>query len=265
MGITNPRTRRVAGGVIALAAAFALSACGGGSGESSGSPSSEAVAFCDAIVAIDSDTGPEVDFATASEEEIKAAIQEYAKVFEPLVAEAERTAPDEVENDVATQARLARQALSTGDDSVFGSPEFTEADARVDQYMLDNCGYDQIETVASDYQFEGVPESIEGGTVAVTLTNEGEEIHEIALLRINDDVTLSAEELLALPEEEAMTKAKPAGFGFAEIGQSSTSFIRLEPGRYLVSCFIPVGSKAGQEGDGPPHFTQGMFAELTVT
>jgi len=52
---------------------------------------------------------------------------------------------------------------------VLESPEFTEAGARVDQYMLDNCGYDQIETVASDYQYEGVPESIEGGPVAVTL------------------------------------------------------------------------------------------------
>ncbi|MDQ3988636.1 MAG: hypothetical protein M3291_05480 [Actinomycetota bacterium] len=273
MGIMQLRTHRVAGGVMTLAAALALSGCGGGgsgeggggSGESSGSPNSDVAAFCEAIVAINSDTGPEVDFATASETEIKAAIQEYAKVFEPLVAEAERTAPDEVKNDVATQARLSRQALSTGDDSVFQSPEFTEADARVDRYMLDNCGYDRIETVASDYQFEGVPESVEGGPVAVTLKNEGEEIHEIALLRINDDVTLSAEELLALPQEEGMTKVKPAGFGFAEVGKSDTSFIRLEPGRYAVACFIPVGSKAEQEGNGPPHFTQGMFAELTVT
>ncbi|MCA1671968.1 MAG: hypothetical protein LC799_07105 [Actinobacteria bacterium] len=81
------------------------------------------------------------------------------------------------------------------------------------------------------------------------LKNEGEEIHEIALLRINDDVTLSAEELLVLPEE-AMTKATAAGFGFAEIGKSSTSFIRLEPGRYAVACFIPVGSKADRRATG---------------
>jgi len=266
MGITDQRTYPVAGGAMVLAAALALSACGGGSGESSGAPSSDVAAFCEAIVAIDSSTDqPEVDFATASEEEIKAAFQEFGRRFEPRIAEVERTAPDEVKDDVATQARLARQGFSSGDEAVFESPEFTEADARVDQYMLDNCGYGQIETVASDYQFEGIPESIGGGPVAVTLKNEGEELHEIVLLRINDDVTLSAEELLALPEEEAMTKAMPAGFGFVEIGKSSTSFIRLEPGRYLVACFIPVGSKAGQEGDGPPHFTQGMSAELNVT
>jgi hypothetical protein len=234
---------------MVLSAALALSACGGGgSDESSGAPNSDVAAFCEAIVAIDSSTDqPEVDFATASEEEIKAAFQEFGGRLEPLVAEVERTAPEEVQDDVATQSRLARQGFSSGDPSVFESPEFTEADARVDRYMLDNCGYDQIETVASDYQFEGVPESVAGGPVAVTLKNEGEEIHEIALLRINDDVTLSAEELLAMPEEEAMTMAKPAGFGFAEIGQSSTSFIRLEPGRYAVACFIPIGTKAGQE------------------
>ena len=52
-----------------------------------------------------------------------------------------------------------------------------------------------------------------------------------------------------------------------------------EPGRYLVACFIPTGADpqayldaaSSSEGGppevegGPPHFTHGMWAEVTVT
>jgi hypothetical protein len=52
-----------------------------------------------------------------------------------------------------------------------------------------------------------------------------------------------------------------------------------EPGRYALLCFIPIGADPQEyldaiaadgggkpEGvaDGPPHFTAGMYAELTV-
>ena len=38
----------------------------------------------------------------------------------------------------------------------------------------------------------------------------------------------------------------------------------LEPGNYVVLCFLPVGMKAmdGPPPDGPPHFMEGMVAEL---
>jgi hypothetical protein len=46
-----------------------------------------------------------------------------------------------------------------------------------------------------------------------------------------------------------------------------------EPGRYAIVCFLPVGSddsilesEGPPEGEsGPPHVSQGMFAELTVS
>jgi hypothetical protein len=52
-----------------------------------------------------------------------------------------------------------------------------------------------------------------------------------------------------------------------------------EPGRYAVVCFIPVGADPDKVvaamqsesstppdlGDGPPHISAGMFAELSVT
>jgi hypothetical protein len=83
-------------------------------------------------------------------------------------------------------------------------------------------------------------------------------------------VAESLEELLALPEEEAMTKATEAGAAFAAPGTIGTGTADLsEPGRYGIVCFIPVGAtpdvlQSGEEPEGPPHFTEGMFAEITV-
>jgi hypothetical protein len=83
----------------------------------------------------------------------------------------------------------------------------------------------------------------------------------MGVFRINDDETRSLEEILQLPEEEQMELATPVTFAFAPPGGSFTAFADLEPGRYAALCFIPVG---GGE-DGPPHFTEGMFAEFQVT
>lgn len=42
----------------------------------------------------------------------------------------------------------------------------------------------------------------------------------------------------------------------------------FEPGDYAALCFIPTGSTMANsdepDGDGPPHFTQGMKTEFTV-
>jgi hypothetical protein len=40
----------------------------------------------------------------------------------------------------------------------------------------------------------------------------------------------------------------------------------LTSGSYAAVCFIPVGSVDEEtEADGPPHFTQGMKTEFTVS
>ena len=40
----------------------------------------------------------------------------------------------------------------------------------------------------------------------------------------------------------------------------------LEPGRYVVSCFLPKGATDMDhlDADGLPHALSGMFAEFTV-
>jgi hypothetical protein len=228
--------------------------------------SADPAEFCEAAVDVEAafGTGPQIDFETATPEQLQAALEEFGTTVEPLLARVEETAPEEIAGDVETAASMAREAITTGDTAALDGPEFQEADAAMDEYMLAECGYEQVESVGVDFAYEGIPATVPAGTTAITFTNEGEELHEIGLARINDDVTLSVEELLALPEEQAMTMVTFTGGAFAEPGASDTTFLGLEPGRYAAVCFIPEGTTHDTEGSGPPHFALGMLAEFTV-
>lgn len=143
----------------------------------------------------------------------------------------------------------------------------------------------EVVTVAAvDYQFRAVPAEVPAGT-RVALANESRrEVHELAAMRLPDGETRSASQLLALPEAElravlsgppaAVLVAPPGEAGFATLGDGTLT----QPGRYLFVCFIPTGADpaaflaaARSSGDappsvpgGPPHFTSGMYAEVTV-
>jgi len=270
-GTTALRRWLVGGASLVLAATMV----GCGSDDDSGDDSSSATSaaaeddpaeFCEAAVDFEAaiGMGPPIDFETATPEEIQAALEEFSTQLEPQIAEVEELAPDEISDDVTTSTGLIREVLSTGDDTIFEQPEFVESEAAIDDYMLAECGYEQVEATGVDYEYEGIPDTLDAGVVALTFNNEGEESHEIGVARLNDDVTLSVEEVLALPEEEGSAMITFTGGAFAEPGESDTVFLRLEPGRYGAVCFIPEGTTHDTEGTGPPHFTLGMFAEFTA-
>ena len=214
--------------------------------------------------------GPDVDFETATPEEITAATAEFAAVLEPKLDAALATAPDEIASDVETLVGLVREGLESGDDTS-SDPEYLAADESIDVFVAGSCGYETVDVSAVEYSFQNLPSSLPAGRTAFAFTNEGEEIHEMVLFRINDDVTESIEELLALPEEEALAKVVFAGVTFSAQGGTDTETIELAPGRYGAVCFIPVGTmdmtalQSEEEPSGPPHFTAGMQAEFTVT
>ena len=83
------------------------------------------------------------------------------------------------------------------------------------------------------------------------------------LFRIKTDTPV--EELLA-DEKKAEKESEFVGAGFAEpgVGTGSALVDLKKPGRYAAVCFIPVGTHGDTEGDGPPHFTEGMVSEFTV-
>ncbi|HEV2071851.1 MAG TPA: hypothetical protein VGR26_18870, partial [Acidimicrobiales bacterium] len=135
----------------------------------------EVAAFCNGVVAIDTTVataGPGPQLEGAPPEEVQAALEEFAATLEPLLVVAEETAPREVTSDVQTLARLSREALTTGEDEIFESEEFTQADANVDEFMLADCGFEQVEVTGVDYAFQGVPETVPAGPVAITFTND---------------------------------------------------------------------------------------------
>ncbi|MFP5321024.1 MAG: hypothetical protein ACLGIC_04170 [Acidimicrobiia bacterium] len=155
------------------------------------------------------------------------------------------------------------------------------ADDHGDDHADDEAAAGETITItAVDWGFEGLPEEVPAGT-KLSLSNEGQEPHELVAMRIPDTETRSVEELLKLPEPELMGifgEAGPATVILAAHGTTDTPGAVVgdgtltEPGRYAIVCFLPVGSddsildSAGPpESDAPPHVSQGMFAELVVS
>ncbi len=182
-------------------------------------------------------------------------------------------APEEIADSLQVMIAGARTVIESGgeDFSAFEEPEFGEAQGEVDPYLFENCEFDaKAEVTAREYSFEGMPDEIEAGRVAILLTNEGVEAHEIGIGRKAEGVTESLEELLALDEGELMEKVEPVGGAFAPTtGSQGLAILDLEEGEYVGLCFVPVGTSVEdgeeQEGDGPPHFEEGMSLEFTVT
>lgn len=226
--------------------------------------------FCDAKVAIDAAFlagGPpeEEGDATASPspEEIGEGI---SAAFSELYEDYARTAQSDVKAEVEKQVAALEEAIDEGNPEFFFEPEFAAADKVVDDFLVAECGFERISATTVDYEFEGLPTVSPAGVTALEITNEGEEFHEIVLMRINDDVEESVEELLEMDEEEVEGKIVPAGVVLAMPGTSAINFFDLAPGRYAVLCFISKDSDAEHDfqGEGPPHFTEGMLEELEV-
>ncbi|UDY34489.1 hypothetical protein [Dermatobacter hominis] len=151
----------------------------------------------------------------------------------------------------------------------------------------DHAGHDAttVSIEGVDYAFEDVPESVPAGTRLTLENTSAEELHELVVFRIPDTETAPLSELVMRPpaELEAMLGApvtvlmQPPGAPepIAAVGDGTIA----EPGRYALMCFIPIGAdpdeylaaveaagggKPSGVAGGPPHFTGGMYAELTV-
>ena len=141
-----------------------------------------------------------------------------------------------------------------------------------------------VEVTAADYRFDDLPAEVDAGTALTLRNTSADELHELVAMRLAADEDRTTEELVALSEQElgalfagppAMVLVAPPGEdGFAAVGDGTLA----EPGRYLVMCFIPTGADPGAYLDaleanpgqppsvpgGAPHFTAGMYRDLTV-
>ena len=131
-----------------------------------------------------------------------------------LLNQLRAAAPSEIA-DTVDEAVTTFQELG---EAAFEDPAFQAAIAEMDQYVLDNCGYDTVDVSMQDYSFNGVPSTLKKGVVAFNLTNDGAEVHEMSVVRLKGKTTI--DDLLEVPAdapEKAFRKLvqEVPGGGFA--------------------------------------------------
>jgi hypothetical protein len=178
---------------------------------------------------------------------------------------------------------LVLAACGDDDDA---EPAATEPAAPVTEPPVEETAAATVEVVAFDYGYNGIPDTVEAGTVFTLVNTAPAELHEFVALRLPDDEARPVSELVTLPIEElgAILAVEPAAVLLAlpDGGQMIPAVgdgTLAEPGRYAIICMIPEGADpqgyldaaAASEGGppevdgGPPHIALGMFAEVTVT
>ncbi|CAN5609260.1 hypothetical protein BH20ACT2_BH20ACT2_16480 [soil metagenome] len=228
-------------------------------------------AYCDATLAVETAPEPEIDFESLSPEEQAEAAKTFAtEDIRPIVDDIVAVAPEEIADDLALLDDALREVEETGDFAAFEAPGVEDASDRLHDFDLASCEWAAVDVTAVEYAFEDVPATLDAGPTSFEFANEGNELHEMVLFRKNDGVTLSAEELLALPEEEATAQVTDVAATGADPGDDEYAVVDLESGDYAMVCFIPTGATSEESfedpslEEAPPHFTQGMIAEFTV-
>jgi hypothetical protein len=159
--------------------------------------------------------------------------------------------------------------------------------------LLAACGDDEsssgpsvVAITAADYRFDGLPKSVAVGSTFTLANSSKAELHEAVAMRIPDAEKRSVGELAKLSDAElgAIFAGEPAFVLLAMPGAAAADQIAAvgdgtiaEAGRYAIVCFIPTGADpqefmdaaATSEGPpevegGPPHFANGMYAEIKV-
>jgi hypothetical protein len=111
----------------------------------------------------------------------------------------------------------------------------------------------------SDYAFDA-PDSVRAGLTTLRLvTNAGHEMHQVGLIRLDSGKT-PADFGSAMKTPGPMPKwaVEVAGVNPPAPGQTAEATLNLQPGHYLLVCFVP-------SPDGVPHVAKGMSRPLDVT
>lgn len=223
--------------IAAVTGVFASSA---GAHTHAASPTGNLTEFCAARVALD----PSLNKGKAA----------TLAVFNRLVANAPATIAGPVTEIRDQYKKKGEQAFDKLFDEIAVADEFTYT----------NCPGAKVNVVATDYQFQGLPATLEPGVTNFKLTNNApKEDHEMGLGKLLPaNESMSVEEILALPEKKAdrLFDRSVGGGMYAPAGESGYMTIDLKPGKYVYACFIPVGGKK----NGQPHAMEGMYGSFTV-
>ncbi|HEX6105889.1 MAG TPA: hypothetical protein VFZ26_09910 [Gemmatimonadales bacterium] len=115
-----------------------------------------------------------------------------------------------------------------------------------------------VTVTTSDFAFEA-PAEIPAGLATWRLVNRGPSLHHVQLFKLAEGKTMDDWFAALKAGGPPPQWATPAGGpNPAELGDTTTTVMALEPGSYAMICFIP-------SADGVPHVMKGMARPLTVT
>jgi hypothetical protein len=115
-----------------------------------------------------------------------------------------------------------------------------------------------VNFTAKEYSFDG-PDSIPAGLTAFHLTDAGQELHHLALVKLEQGKTFA--DFQAATKNPGPPPAWAVDYGGVNPpapGGQATAMEVLEPGNYAVVCFVETANHV-------PHFAKGMMRPLTVT
>jgi len=124
------------------------------------------------------------------------------------------------------------------------------------------AGPNVVTITATDYAF-GMPDTIPAGLTTFRLVNQGKELHHASLVRLG--AGKSAADFQAGLAAALQSHAPPpawmafvGGPNAVTVGDTATATQVVEPGSYVLVCWIP-------SLDGTPHVMKGMLHPLVVT
>jgi len=138
-----------------------------------------------------------------------------------------------------------------------GELTVTEAKTTVDESELPEAE-GTISLV--DYQF--VINGLQSGEQVVQVSNDGTELHEAVMFRLNEGKTFADFQsfMEAGENSQGPPPAEQVSSVFLSPGNVTYSTMNLDTGNYVFLCFIP-----SEKNDNTPHFMLGMMTEVAVS
>jgi uncharacterized cupredoxin-like copper-binding protein len=113
-----------------------------------------------------------------------------------------------------------------------------------------------VQVTGEDFKFDA-PDIIPAGLTEFRFMNKGPSLHHMAILKLAEDKTVDdLRSALANPGPLPSWVKEVGGPNSPDAGMEANATVRLEPGNYVLICFVDIG--------GPPHFAKGMVRPLRV-
>lgn len=115
-----------------------------------------------------------------------------------------------------------------------------------------------VKITATEYSFDA-PAEIPAGLTTLRLVSNGKELHHASLIKLDDGKTI--DDFKKAIEKQGPPPAWMVAAGGPNPprpGGTTEETQLLEPGNYVIVCFVP-------SPDGVPHIAKGMLRPITVT